>query len=225
LPKSPWPRGPSAWPTVDPPTVDPALLVLSRIRDWDDVVGNRLAWDTLVYFAALLALAEGLEQLGIVAWAAHGASSLLVGASPILAMIVLVSFFFLIHYFFASLTAHTMAVLPALLAAGIAFPGMPVRPLALLLVYAIGLMGHVRQKSRCCFPRFTSLRAKNFGRTRSAFSGGRGDGSEGIQQVKNAAGLRKRRSFTGFLEFFDHGSCRRRAEDVPSRHFQVNAHK
>jgi di/tricarboxylate transporter len=34
-----------------------------------------------------------------------------------------------------------MAVLPALLAAGIAFPGMPVRPLALLLVYAIGLMG------------------------------------------------------------------------------------
>jgi L-tartrate/succinate antiporter len=141
LPKSHWPRGPSAWPTVDPPTVDPALLVLSRILDWDDVVGNRLAWDTLVYFAALLALAEGLEQVGIVAWAAHDASSLLVGASPILAMIVLVSFFFLIHYFFASLTAHTMAVLPALLAAGIAFPGMPVRPLALLLVYAIGLMG------------------------------------------------------------------------------------
>ncbi len=118
-----------------------ALLVLSRILDWDDVVGNRLAWDTLVYFAALLVLAEGLEQVGIVAWAAHGASSLLVGASPTFAMIVLVSFFFLIHYFFASLTAHTMAVLPALLAAGIAFPGMPVRPLALLLVYAIGLMG------------------------------------------------------------------------------------
>ena len=34
-----------------------------------------------------------------------------------------------------------MAVIPTLLAAGIAFPGMPVRPLALLLVYAIGLMG------------------------------------------------------------------------------------
>ena len=104
-----------------------ALLVLSRILDWDDVVGNRLAWDTLVYFAALLALAEGLEQVGIVAWAAQVASTFLVGASPILAIIVLVSFFFLIHYFFASLTAHTMAVLPALLAAGIAFPGMPMR--------------------------------------------------------------------------------------------------
>ena len=118
-----------------------ALLILVRILDWDDVIGNRVAWDTLVYFATLLALAEGLERLGIVAWAAQGASSLLVGVSPLLAIVVLVSFFFLIHYMFASLTAHTMAVLPALLAAGAAFPGMPVRVLALLLVYSIGLMG------------------------------------------------------------------------------------
>jgi L-tartrate/succinate antiporter len=114
---------------------------LARILDWDDVIGNKAAWETLVYFATLLALAEGLEKVGIVAWASHGASSLLVGASPLLAIVALVSFFFLIHYMFASLTAHTMAVLPALLAAGSAFPGMPVRVLALLLVYSIGLMG------------------------------------------------------------------------------------
>ena len=65
----------------------------------------------------------------------------MIGSSPLVAMIVLVSFFFLVHYMFASLTAHTMAVLPALLAAGAAFPGMPVQVLASLLVYSIGLMG------------------------------------------------------------------------------------
>jgi L-tartrate/succinate antiporter len=118
-----------------------ALLVLARILDWDDVIGNKVAWDTLIYFATLLALAEGLERVGIVAWAAQSASSLLRGSSPVLAMVVLVSFFFVIHYMFASLTAHTMAVLPAVLAAGAAFPGMPVHVLALLLVYSIGLMG------------------------------------------------------------------------------------
>jgi L-tartrate/succinate antiporter len=118
-----------------------ALLVLSRVLDWNDVIGNHLAWDTLIYFATLLALAEGLERKGIVAWAAQAATGLLTNASPLSAVIVLVSFFFAIHYFFASLTAHTMAVLPAILAAGIAFPGMPVRVLALLLVYSIGLMG------------------------------------------------------------------------------------
>ena len=49
-----------------------ALLILARVLDWDDVIGNRAAWDTLVYFATLLALAEGLERVGIVAWAARG---------------------------------------------------------------------------------------------------------------------------------------------------------
>jgi L-tartrate/succinate antiporter len=117
------------------------MMVLLRILDWDDVIGNRAAWDTLVYFATLLALAEGLARLGIVTWAAQGVSGLLVGSSALFAMIVLVAFFFLIHYMFASLTAHTMAVLPALLTAGVAIPGMPVRVLALLLVYSIGLMG------------------------------------------------------------------------------------
>ena len=118
-----------------------ALLIVTRVLDWDDVIGNRAAWDTLIYFATLLALAEGLERVGIVAWAAQGVSGLIVGRTPLAAIIVLVSFFFLVHYMFASLTAHTMAVLPALLAAGAAFPGMPARVLALLLVYSIGLMG------------------------------------------------------------------------------------
>jgi L-tartrate/succinate antiporter len=118
-----------------------ALLIAARVLDWDDVIGNRAAWDTLIYFATLLALAEGLERLGIVAWAAQGVSGFIVGRAPLVAIIVLVSFFFLVHYMFASLTAHTMAVLPALLAAGAAFPGMPARVLALLLVYSIGLMG------------------------------------------------------------------------------------
>ena len=129
---------------INPTTVILAvvsLMVLVRVLDWDDVVGNRAAWDTLIYFATLLTLADGLNRVGIVTWAAQGVSSLLTGSSPLLAMIVLVSFFFLVHYMFASLTAHTMAVLPALLSAGAAFPGMPVQVLASLLVYSIGLMG------------------------------------------------------------------------------------
>jgi len=118
-----------------------SLMVLVRVLDWDDVVGNRTAWDTLLYFGTLLTLADGLNRVGIITWAAHGVSSLLTGSSPLLAIIVLVSFFFLVHYMFASLTAHTMVVLPALLSAGAVIPGMPVHVLALLLAYSIGLMG------------------------------------------------------------------------------------
>ena len=129
---------------INPTTVILAvvsLLVLARILDWDDVVANRGAWDTLIYFATLMALADGLNRLGIVTWAAQGVSSRLTGSSPLLAIIVLVSFFFLVHYMFASLTAHTMAVLPALLSVGALLPDMPIHVLAPLLVYSIGLMG------------------------------------------------------------------------------------
>ncbi len=132
----------AAW--INPTTVILAvvsLMVLVRILDWDDVVGNRGAWDTLIYFATLMALADGLNRLGIVAWAAHGVSSRLTGASPLIAVIVIISFFFLVHYMFASLTAHTIAVLPALLSAGALLPGMPLHVLAPLMVYSIGLMG------------------------------------------------------------------------------------
>jgi len=49
--------------------------------------------------------------------------------------------FFVAHYMFASLTAHATTLLPVFLAAGAAVPGMPVRPVALALCYAVGLMG------------------------------------------------------------------------------------
>src|SRR5262249_58784655 len=110
-----------------------SAMLLVQTLEWADVVGSAAAWDTLLYFATLLSLADGLTQLGIVAWAARGVSSLLSGSSPVLAIVVLVSFFFMVHYMFASLSAHTMVVLPALLTAGAAIPGMPVRVLALLL--------------------------------------------------------------------------------------------
>ena len=49
--------------------------------------------------------------------------------------------FFFVHYMFASLTAHTTAVLPVVLATAAAIPGLPMRKLALLLGFSLGLMG------------------------------------------------------------------------------------
>ncbi|RPJ64414.1 MAG: anion permease, partial [Acidobacteria bacterium] len=63
------------------------------------------------------------------------------GFNPVLTMGLLVALFFFIHYFFASLSAHTAAVLPVVLSVGVAIPGVPVVPFALLLVYSLGLMG------------------------------------------------------------------------------------
>ena len=118
-----------------------SLMVVVRVLEWEEIVGNRTAWDTLIYFATLLTLADGLNRVGVVRWAAGGVSDHLMGVPPVVALCGFVLFFFAVHYAFASLSAHTAVVFPALLAAGASYPGMSVRVFALALAYSIGLMG------------------------------------------------------------------------------------
>jgi anion transporter len=118
-----------------------ALMLLIRVIDYQDIVSEKAAWEVFLYFTTLLTLADGLNRIGFVKWFAERASKPLVGLHPTLAMILLVALFFWIHYFFSSLTAHTVAVLPIVLAVGLAMPGIPALPLALLCVYSLGLMG------------------------------------------------------------------------------------
>ena len=117
------------------------LMVISGIIHWDDVLSNKSAWNVLVWFATLVALADGLNKVGFVTWVAKFVASSLTGISPIMVMAILVAFFFFIHYMFASLAAHTAAVLPVVLASGMAIPGMPVKAFAMLLCFSLGIMG------------------------------------------------------------------------------------
>jgi L-tartrate/succinate antiporter len=86
-------------------------------------------------------LADGLNRLGFAGWFASGASAALTGLPPAAVMAGLVAIFFLVHYMFATITAHATAVLPVILAVGIAVPGVPAVPFALLLCYSLGVMG------------------------------------------------------------------------------------
>ena len=116
-------------------------MVLTGVVKWDDIVSNKQAWNVLVWFATLVTLADGLNKVGFITWFAKGAAAMLAGLGPVVVMVLLAALFFLVHYLFASSTAHTTAVLPVVLAAGAAIPGIPVKAFALLLCFALGLMG------------------------------------------------------------------------------------
>jgi len=118
-----------------------SLMIVSGIVNWDDILSYKTAWNVLAWFATLVALADGLAIVGFTAWLGKGAATLLAGVSPTSIMIFLVVVFFVTHYLFASLTAHTTAMLPVFLAAGAGVPGMNVSMLALLLAYSLGIMG------------------------------------------------------------------------------------
>jgi len=117
------------------------LMVLTRIVTWDDVLGHRAAWNVLAWFATLVTLADGLNRVGVVKWIAGSAAASLAGQPPTTVVLALVALFFAMHYLFASVTAHVTAVLPVMLAAGSAVPGVPLRDFALLLCFSLGLMG------------------------------------------------------------------------------------
>jgi L-tartrate/succinate antiporter len=118
-----------------------ALMLLTRIITWEDVIKNSAAWNTLAWFATLVALADGLARVGFVKWFAQWLAQYVQAWPPLAAMLALVAVFFLVHYMFASITAHVTAVLPVMLAIGASIPGVPLREYALLLCLTLGIMG------------------------------------------------------------------------------------
>jgi L-tartrate/succinate antiporter len=118
-----------------------ALMLITRIITWNDILSNKSAWNVLVWFATLVTLADGLNKVGFVSWFAKGSAESLAGISPMGLMVFLVALYFGIHYMFASITAQVTAILPVILAAGAAVPDIPVMAFSLLLCCQSGIMG------------------------------------------------------------------------------------
>jgi L-tartrate/succinate antiporter len=118
-----------------------SLMLMTRVVTWDDIVRNAPAWNTLAWFATLVALADGLNRVGFVKWFADAVAAHMVGFAPFTVMLVLVLVFFFTHYLFASITAHVTALLPVMLAVGATIPGIDMPVFALLLCLTLGIMG------------------------------------------------------------------------------------
>jgi L-tartrate/succinate antiporter len=89
----------------------------------------------------LVALADGLARVGFVKWFADSVAVHMEGFSPLMAMVGLVVVFFVVHYLFASITAHVTALLPVMLAVGSTIPGINLTQLVLVMSLTLGLMG------------------------------------------------------------------------------------
>jgi L-tartrate/succinate antiporter len=117
------------------------LMLLMRVITWNEMSKNSTAWTTLTLLATLVTLAGGLSKTGFIQWFASSVATHVNGLSPTLAVMALVAVYFVSHYMFASLTAHTSALLPVMLAVGMGIPGVPAGELALALALSTGIMG------------------------------------------------------------------------------------
>jgi L-tartrate/succinate antiporter len=118
------------------------LMVLCNVISWDDIIGNKGAWNVLVWFSTLVALAGGLAKVGILKWIGTLAESSLTGLPPISLMIAMIIVFFLLHYFFASVTAHVSALVPVFALIAVKFIAPEQLPsFLILLAGSLGIMG------------------------------------------------------------------------------------
>jgi L-tartrate/succinate antiporter len=117
-----------------------AFMLVTKVVTWDDMLANKQAWNTFTWFATLVALADGLSRTGFVKWFASMMAAHMSGVAPTMAAVVLVLIFFFTHYMFASVTAHTTAMLPVMLTVGSTIPGMQMEAFALMLSLTLGIM-------------------------------------------------------------------------------------
>ena len=111
-----------------------SLLFLSNVLSWDDIIGERPAWDVFIWYGGLVRMAEALGETGITVKFAQAAASMTVGWTWGAALAVLVLVYFYAHYGFASITAHASAMFVPFLVVVLA-AGAPPLLAVLLLAY------------------------------------------------------------------------------------------
>ncbi|WPO92136.1 anion permease [Chryseobacterium sp. HR92] len=114
------------------------LLLLTSVLTWEDVKGEKGAWDTIVWFAVLVMMASSLNELGFIGWFSNLIKIQIGGLSWQVAFPVIIIVYFFSHYIFASATAHVAAMYAALLGVGVSL-GIP----PMLLAMMLGFMGSI----------------------------------------------------------------------------------
>ena len=92
------------------------VLLITRVINFDDVLGDKAAWHTFIWFGTLLMISGFLSQVGLVAWVRDGLNDGLSGISPVITVVSLGLIYFYIHYLFASATTHIAVLFPTFLA-------------------------------------------------------------------------------------------------------------
>ena len=102
-----------------------SALLVTGVISWDDLLGERRAWEALIWFGALIMMADSLLQAGVVNVLSRSAFHYVQGWPWIAALMVLITLYLYVHYGFASMTAQVTALYPGFLAAALASGSNP----------------------------------------------------------------------------------------------------
>lgn len=110
------------------------VLLMTQVIDWKDLMGERNAWSTFVWYGGLVNMATAVGETGLTKLFAGSVAGWTTGMMWATALAAIVLIYFYSHYFFASITAHVLAMFVPFLAVTIA-AGAPAGLAVLSLAY------------------------------------------------------------------------------------------
>lgn len=117
------------------------LMIACKIITWQDFLGNKPAWNTLVWFATLVTMAGGLKNVGFLDYLANSLGHKLSGFEPFIATVLLLMLFSWLRYFFASGTAYVTAIIAVFVSLASSIKGANPAEVMLILTLPMGFMG------------------------------------------------------------------------------------
>jgi DASS family divalent anion:Na+ symporter len=111
-----------------------SLCAIFKLISWDNVLNNKGAWSTLIWYGAIIGLANILAQAKFFDWLAKltAAHVQLTGYSAYVVLFALLIISLAVRYIFASMGAYVGAFIPVLFTIGLVAQA-PLMPLALLM--------------------------------------------------------------------------------------------
>ena len=115
------------------------VLFVTQALSWQSALDERSAWDVFVWYGGLLMMGGVLNETGVTTIFAEWFGSFFSGTSWVVVFLATLVIYFYAHYFFASTTAHALAMYPPFLVLLISL-GAPPAVVVYSLVFINNLM-------------------------------------------------------------------------------------
>ncbi|MDQ0205067.1 anion permease [Pectinatus haikarae] len=102
-----------------------SVMLIFHVLEWEDVISEKGAWDSMMWMGGIIGLAEALNKSGFIQWFAQNVTQSLNGVSWVITLGVLFLVYLYSHYAFASLSAHATAIYAPFLAVAVAAGAPP----------------------------------------------------------------------------------------------------
>ncbi|MBI98459.1 MAG: anion permease [Verrucomicrobiales bacterium] len=116
------------------------ILVLTGTEKWEDITGNKEAWDAMVWLGGMVCMAGLLKEYGFIEWFAETMKGEVYGMGALATGLTLALIYFYSMYGFSMLTGHITAMVAAFLALAISAE-VPAMLMVALLAYFSNLCG------------------------------------------------------------------------------------